>query len=80
LVKGLVVANKVHRVANYHRETIKSVAEIMAAAGLLNTKELNRSHTYRRISQTGMKSYEEIYPSLTAGCFLTGAVPAGSLC
>ena len=75
LVKGLVVANKVNRVANYHRETIKSVAEIMAAAGLLNTQELNRSHTYRRISQTEMKSYEEIYPSLAAGCFLTDAVP-----
>jgi len=75
LVKGLVVANKVHRVANYHRETIKSVAEIMAAAGLLNTEELNRSHIFRRISQTEMKSYEEIYPSITTGCLLTDSVP-----
>lgn len=75
LVKGLVVANKVHRVANYHRETIKSVAEIMAAAGLLRTEELNRSHIFRRISQTEMKSYEEIYPSLQSGCLLTDAMP-----
>jgi len=75
LVKGLVVANKIHRVANYRRETIKSVAEIMAAAGLLRTEELNRSHIFRRISQTEMKSYEEIYPGLATGCLLTDAVP-----
>lgn len=75
LVKGLVVADKVNRVANYHRETIKSVAEIMAAAGLLRTEELNRSHIFRRISQTEMKGYEEIYPGLATGCLLTDSVP-----
>jgi hypothetical protein len=62
-------------VANYHRETIKSVAEMMAAAGLLNTQELNRSHIFRRISQTEMKSYEEIYPIIDMGCLLTDSVP-----
>jgi len=75
LVKGLVVANKVNRVANFHKETIKSVAEIIAGAGLPSTQELNRSHVFRRISQTDMKSYEEIYPSLAPGCLLTDAIP-----
>lgn len=76
LVKGLVVADKVNRVANFHRQTLKNVAEIMAAAGLLSPQELNRAHIFRRVSQTDMKSYEEIYPSLQPGCFLNDAVPA----
>ena len=33
LVGGLVINDKKTRVANYHRETIKSLAELTAAAG-----------------------------------------------
>ena len=34
LVKGLVVADKKHRVANFHRETVEAFNEMLGAAGL----------------------------------------------
>ena len=52
LVKGLVVNDKAERIARYHQETVKAVAEIVASAGLEHPSELNRSHIFRRISQT----------------------------
>ncbi|MGR9116401.1 MAG: FMN-binding glutamate synthase family protein [Gammaproteobacteria bacterium] len=70
LLKGLVVADKKQRVANYHRETVTSAAEIIAAAGLCRTEELNRSHIFRRISATEIKRYEDIHPNLKTGCLL----------
>lgn len=39
-------------------------------AGLSNPSQLNRSHIYRRVSQTEIKRYDEIYQNLTAGCLL----------
>lgn len=76
LAKGLVVADKKRRVSNFHRATVESVAEIIAAAGLSNTAELNRSHVYRRVDTAEIKTYEDIYPSLATGCFLRGDIPA----
>ncbi|HHS95136.1 MAG TPA: FMN-binding glutamate synthase family protein, partial [Phaeodactylibacter sp.] len=44
LVKGLVVADKEERVANFHKETIHSFVELMAAAGIRNADEISRKH------------------------------------
>ncbi|NHZ85709.1 MAG: FMN-binding glutamate synthase family protein [Planctomycetia bacterium] len=63
LAKGLDVQDKAKRVARYHKETVKSVTELLAAAGLKNPSQLNRSHIYRRISAHAIKSYADIYPS-----------------
>ena len=77
LAKGLVVADKISRVANFHAATVKSVAEILAAAGLPGPEELDRSYIYRRVSQTAIRRYDEIYPPLTTGCLLKqGEAPA----
>lgn len=75
LSQGLVVANKMHRVANFHRATLKSAAEILAAAGLCHTQELNRSHIYRRVSATEIKRYDEIHPVLQPGRLLGDNAP-----
>ncbi|WP_305907850.1 FMN-binding glutamate synthase family protein [Methylomarinum sp. Ch1-1] len=71
LMKGLVVTDKKRRVANFQRETVISAAEIIAAAGLRHTQELNRSHIFRRVSATEIKRYADIYPSLIEGCLLS---------
>ncbi len=76
LVQGLDVADKRQRVASFHAETLRSVAEILAAAGLDNTEELNRRHIFRRINQTQILRYQDIYPPLTKGCLLAGPIPA----
>ena len=71
LVKGLVVADKKVRVANYHQETVKAFVELMAAAGLDNIDHINRSHIYQRIDQHVSKSYNQLYPYITEGSLLT---------
>jgi glutamate synthase domain-containing protein 2 len=70
LVSGLVVADKKVRVANYHKETVKSLVELMAAAGLDSTTKINRSHISRRVSMREVRRYDEIYPYIPAGCLL----------
>jgi len=77
LVKGLDVTDKRRRVANFHQETVKSTAEILAAAGLCRTEELNRKHVFRRISQTQISRYQDIYPPVTTGSLLSAPFPPG---
>lgn len=71
-MKGLVVADKVDRVANFHRNTVESFVELMGAAGLDHPDKINRTHIYRRVFMNMVKTYEEIYPTLPEGCLLEG--------
>jgi len=70
LAEGLVVNDKASRIARYHKETVKAVMEIVASAGLNHPGELNRSHIFRRISQTQIMRYDEIYPYPEKACLL----------
>ncbi len=77
LVKGLKVSDKKHRVANFHRETVKSFVELLAAAGLHKAEEVKREHLFRRVSMIETKRYDEIFPYLEKGCLLQkNTVPA----
>ncbi len=76
LVKGLAVSDKRQRIANFHQETVKSVAEILAATGLSATQELTRKHVFRRISQTQISHYQDIYPSIATGSLLSEPFPS----
>ena len=62
LVSGLNVKDKSIRVANYHSETIKSFRELMAAANIDGSDNLNRTHINRRVSLNTVLTYKEIYP------------------
>ncbi|MBC3766240.1 FMN-binding glutamate synthase family protein [Neptunicella marina] len=75
LIRGLVVEDKAERVARYQRETVKAVMEIIASAGLRHSEHLNRSHIFRRITQTEVRRYDEIYTNLRTGSLLNGDVP-----
>lgn len=75
LTKGLVVDDKKVRVANFHKHTIESFVELIAAAGLDNPRKLNRHQIYRRVFMNEVKTLEEIYPSVPAGAMLNGSVP-----
>ncbi|WP_019616495.1 FMN-binding glutamate synthase family protein [Psychromonas ossibalaenae] len=70
LASGLVVEDKAARVASYHNKTVKAAMEIVASAGLEYSSQLNRSHIYRRTSQTTIMRYDEIYPYPLKNCFL----------
>ncbi len=60
LSKGLHVPTKSVRVKNYHNETVKVVSEMLGAMGLRDHRELNRSHLFKRVHDSSIKSYAEI--------------------
>ncbi len=77
LYKGLNVADKRVRVANFHHETIKAAVELMAAAGLNHSHKLHRSHIYRRVSANQIQTYAELYPHILKGSLLEAPYPNG---
>lgn len=71
LNKGLKVADKKYRVANFHKETVMSFVELMAAAGLDSPEQINRTHIYQRVDQHLSKSYYKLYPYIPESCLLS---------
>ena len=75
LVAGLVVEDKKSRVANFHRETVESVIELLASAGLTSPEQIGRQHIHRRVSSSKIKRYDELYPPVAHDAFARGEVP-----
>jgi glutamate synthase domain-containing protein 2 len=73
--KGLVVEDKKVRVANFHKHTVESFVELMAAAGIDNPKKLNRHQITRRVFMNEVRTFEEIYPSIPVGSLRDGVIP-----
>lgn len=74
-VKGLDVADKKIRVANFHKHTVESFVELMAASGISDSQKLNRHMINRRVFMNEVKTFEEIYPSVAVGSMLNGEIP-----
>ena len=62
LMKGLNVEDKAERVYNFHQVTLHNFSELIAAAGILSPKDLERKHINRRVSTTSVLKYDEIFP------------------
>jgi glutamate synthase domain-containing protein 2 len=77
LVGGLHVGDKSHRVARYHRETVKSFFEVLGAAGLQRPQDLKPWFIMKRVSAMEIRSYAEIYPQLTHGQLLSDPANTG---
>ncbi len=75
LFKGLVVKDKAIRVAQFQRKTVHAAMDIISSAGLSHPDELNRSHVFRRISQSQVLRYDEIYPTVPTGAMLEDKAP-----
>jgi len=71
LVKGLDVDDKAERAARYHTDTVHSFVELIAAAGVNNPDEITRTHINRRVSMNNVMKYDELYPSIETGSFLS---------
>ncbi|MFK7808408.1 MAG: FMN-binding glutamate synthase family protein [Saprospiraceae bacterium] len=71
LMRGLVPEDKAVRVANYHKETIHSFVELLAAAGLKDHKRVNRSLIYRRTTVTQSERYDQVFPYVEKGSLLS---------
>lgn len=75
LTRGLVIPDKAARVANYHEKTVHAVAEIIASAGLRHTRELDRTHIFRRVSPEQVRRYDQLFPPVPRGSLLGDEPP-----
>ena len=74
--RALFVPSKAERVTNFHRETIKSLAEMLAAAGMTSPKDLMPHHIVRRIGDGRILTLSEQFTFLENGAFIVGSAPA----
>ena len=70
--QGLVVKDKVQRVARYHHDTIRSFLDLCAATGLESPAEITPHDVLRRIDATTIKRFDEIYEYLPEGSLIEG--------
>lgn len=75
LMVGLVPTLKSVRVANFHRETMESMCEMLGAIGLAKSSDLRPWHIMSRISQTEVRHYGEIFEYLQEGDLLKTPLP-----
>jgi hypothetical protein len=65
--RALVVPDKIERVFNFHENTLKALAELIAAAGLTHPSQLKPHHLVRRISPNQVKLASALLPYLEPG-------------
>jgi glutamate synthase domain-containing protein 2 len=70
--RALVVSDKSARVASFHKETLKALGELIAAAGLDHPRELRPHHFVRRLG-LGTVTFAELYRTLDPGELLAGS-------
>jgi glutamate synthase domain-containing protein 2 len=75
LVRGLDVMDKSVRVANYHRLTIDSFLDVLAATGLKSPNDLHPHLIQRRINDAEVLHYDEIYHYLKNEDLNRGEIP-----
>ncbi len=75
LVIGLNVTDKKRRVYYYHKQNIHYLAALIGATGSASSEQIKRSFLNRRINKIEVKTYEELFPSVTPGDFLKNKIP-----
>ena len=75
--RALVVEDKAERVYNFHRNTLRALSDILAAAGLDHPDQLGPEHLVRRVSMTEVKQFAQLHTFLEPGELLQGATTRG---
>lgn len=75
LQRGLVVEEKKHLTANYHKNTLKSFLELVGAMGLANPDDIKPEYLVRRVSDECSKPLCEVYDYLIPGQLLGSNIP-----
>ena len=66
------VEDRAQRVANFHRNTLHAVKEMLEAAGLEHPGDLTRRHIVRRLSASEIKLADQIYPKVEPSALIEG--------
>ncbi|MCD1590474.1 hypothetical protein K7H13_06835 [Qipengyuania citrea] len=61
-----------NRVRRFHRNTLRALAEMTAAAGLSHPSELGPHHLVRRVSLTEIRLFSQLHIFLEDGELLSG--------
>lgn len=72
--RALVVSDKAERVYNFHRNTLKALAEMLAAAGLRHPAQVEARHLVRRQSASEIRLYSQLHVFLKPGELLSGNI------
>jgi glutamate synthase domain-containing protein 2 len=72
--RALVVPDKAERVYNFHRNTLKALAEMLAAAGLRHPSEVEAKHLVRRVSSSEIRLFAHLHYFLKPGELLSGNI------
>ncbi len=70
--RALDVPDKAQRVYQFHRHTIGSLSEVVAAAGLDHPSQLQPQHICRRVGDNAYRTCDRIYRFLAPGELLEG--------
>ncbi|MDG2383187.1 MAG: FMN-binding glutamate synthase family protein [Pirellulaceae bacterium] len=70
--RALHVPDKSERTFHFHQQTMETLSEIVAAAGLKHANQLRPHHVCLRTSQTQSLSYDEAFHFLEPGALLDG--------
>ncbi len=73
--RAIVVTDKAQRVANFHRETVKSLGELIAAAGMYAPSELKPHHIMRRVGDGRILSLADQFEFMEQGALLGNDPP-----
>ncbi len=68
--RAIVVTDKAERVANYHKNTLHALAELVAAAGLSHPSELEPHHLMRRTTSDRVITFAQQFEMLAPGQLL----------
>jgi glutamate synthase domain-containing protein 2 len=74
--RALVVPDKAERVQMFHRNTLKALAEMLAAAGLEHPNQLEPRHLVRRVSDKEIRLFSQIHVFLKPGDLLQDKIEA----
>jgi glutamate synthase domain-containing protein 2 len=70
--RALDVDDKAVRVANFHRNTLRALAELLGSAGLAHPDELKPGHLQIRHQSGAVLRGDEVYPRVAPGALLSG--------
>jgi glutamate synthase domain-containing protein 2 len=70
--RALVVEDKAERVANFHRNTMHALADMIAAAGLEHPSEIKPHHLVRRLGGAEIRLFSQLHVFLKPGELVEG--------
>jgi glutamate synthase domain-containing protein 2 len=70
--RALVVGDKAQRVYNFHRNTLRALSELIAAAGLEHPSDIRPHHLVRRVGESEVRLFSQLHVFLEAGELIDG--------